>query len=390
MRHIPTQTDTMNILRGAGADTLNTPPLSVSRPPTPPPVNGRSVSCGSLRLLVGPMFSGKSTELLHTINSYRAIGKTVLVITPRANTRCRGESLTTHDTHDTRDTRDTQTPPPSRTTPTGPRRWSLGGAWFARSAPEASSPNSALRVDPSASVHLSRTLTEWTRPVHPLLAAADVVCIEEMQFFADGLAGVLHMVEELHKDVVCAGLIADYQRRPFGDMLALIPHADNITHTKALCGVCNDGTVGLFTKRLSGDTDQVVVGAKDKYQVVCRRHYMETSGTAACVPVVGQSSPATQLQATPLAAPTPVDGAPPTSQAPPIAEPPSTYESFVQSVITNCDYVVGYSLEDPRASDNDDTTADTHRRGTDECVPWYVDDLPDHHSEDAMMYHDGT
>ena len=108
-----------------------------------------------------------------------------------------------------------------------------------------------------------------------------MICIEELQFFEDALQTVLLLVNTMHKKVIGAGLIADYECAPFGDVVKLIPHADDIQHVKALCAVCNDGTTGLFTQRVSAHTDQVAVGAKDMYRAVCRKHFQACDE---CVP----------------------------------------------------------------------------------------------------------
>ena len=187
--------------------------------------------CGSLKLIIGPMFSGKSTELLHHINSFRSIGNTVLVINHAFNKRYDSEGVSTHD--------------------------------------------NMKEEDCVVVLNLMDVLTDnlYTKQ----LADADVVCIEELQFFEDALEAVVVMVNQHHKKVIGAGLIADYTCKPFGDVGKLIPHADDIQHVKALCALCNDGTKGLFTQRISPHTDQVAVGEKSMYRAVCRKHYNQCS-----------------------------------------------------------------------------------------------------------------
>ena len=183
---------------------------------------------GTLKLIVGPMFSGKSTELLHNINSYRSIGNTVLVINHAFNKRYDSSGVSTHDN----------------------------------------------RCDEDCLTTLSLMALLNDVPSCKCVDDADVICIEELQFFDDALEAVLEMVNRKHKKVICAGLIGDYRCQPFGDIHKLIPHADEIQHVKALCAVCNDGTIGLFTQRVSPHTDQVAVGTKTMYRPVCRKHYL--------------------------------------------------------------------------------------------------------------------
>jgi len=110
-----------------------------------------------------------------------------------------------------------------------------------------------------------------------IVDSVDVICIEEVQFFSHTVDTIRYMVDTLEKHVLCAGLIADYKRQPFGDVLELIPLADEVMHLKALCTVCNDGTPGIFTQRLpsANTSEQVLVGERDTYRSVCRRHYTD-------------------------------------------------------------------------------------------------------------------
>jgi len=58
----------------------------------------------------------------------------------------------------------------------------------------------------------------------------------------------------------------------FGEILSLIPLADNVIKLSALCMVCKDGTEGPFSKRLTSDTCQECVGGASEYAAVCRKH----------------------------------------------------------------------------------------------------------------------
>lgn len=218
-------------------------------------------SCGSLRLIVGPMFSGKSTALLHVIHSYRAIGKHVLVVNHAFNQRYdTGKGVTTHDggaSHT--NTQDTCTQTGAHDPMDMPQQ-------PLRTAEQHDGCLTLLKLHDLCADYV---YTQW-------LERADVVCIEELQFFPDAFEVVRHLVDTLHKHVVCAGLIADYRREPFGDLPRLIPYADEVQHVKALCSVCNDGTRGIFTQRITHDNAQVVVGETDTYRTVCRRHYLHS------------------------------------------------------------------------------------------------------------------
>ena len=202
---------------------------------------GASSSHGSLKIILGPMFSGKSTELIRHIRRYRAIGKTVLVVNHCLNQRYGSTGITTHDARE------------RASTPSPPK-------------------------DDFATLNLTRlqSLLDDAAP-RAALESADIVCIEELQFFEDAQRVVTALVEAHHKHVVAAGLVADYRRQPFGAVLTLLPLADEIVHLRALCAECCDGTLGSFTKRLGAAKETTLVGTADEYRVVCRKHYNATN-----------------------------------------------------------------------------------------------------------------
>lgn len=102
------------------------------------------------------------------------------------------------------------------------------------------------------------------------------IFIEESQFFGDLYDFVLNAVNKDGKNVLIFGLDGDFRQEPFGDILRLIPHADNVIKLKSLCKVCNDGTYGLFTIRTSQDMNkQILVGQENIYNTVCRKHLIE-------------------------------------------------------------------------------------------------------------------
>lgn len=110
----------------------------------------------------------------------------------------------------------------------------------------------------------------------PEVMAADCIIIEEAQFFPDLTDFVIPVVDCLQKHVICVGLDGDSSRRPFGQLLDLIPYADTITRLTALCKRCGDGTPAIFTFRQPGAPKmQVNVGAADQYESLCRRHFLE-------------------------------------------------------------------------------------------------------------------
>jgi thymidine kinase len=102
----------------------------------------------------------------------------------------------------------------------------------------------------------------------------DFIFIDEGQFFADLIQYVLSWVNVYKKSVFVFGLDGDFKREPFGYILDLIPQCDEIVKLKALCTMCKDGTDGLFTHRVSGGDKQILIG-NDNYVSLCRKHYNE-------------------------------------------------------------------------------------------------------------------
>lgn len=101
----------------------------------------------------------------------------------------------------------------------------------------------------------------------------DFIFIDEGQFFTDLKQYVTMWCDSYKKNITVAGLDGDFKREPFGQILELIPKCDNIIKLKALCNICKDDTEGLFTMRLSNENTQVSIGV-DNYISVCRKHYL--------------------------------------------------------------------------------------------------------------------
>jgi thymidine kinase len=170
----------------------------------------------SLEVVIGPMFAGKTTHAISLVHKYRAIGKTVLVIKPALDTRYGYGSMLYSHTGDTL---------------------------------------------PCMNVSTLNSIT------NAMIAAYDVFILDESQFF-NGLIGFVEdLVERFRKTVFVIGLSGDYARRPFGQILDLIPLADKVTNLSALCAC---GKEAHFTQRLTPNTGQVIVGAGELYKPVCR------------------------------------------------------------------------------------------------------------------------
>jgi len=176
------------------------------------------------------MFAGKTSEIQSVVRRYTCLGRAVLVLTADIDNRYASQSD--------------------------------GGAIV----------NHDRTAIPAHGVSVQGGLMavlDW-----PAFAAATAVVIDEAQFFVGCLVDfVLRAVEVYGKHVVVVGLDGDAARRPFGDVLALVPYADSVEKKTALCRHCGDGTAAIFTRALGEQEAQVAVGGAERYEPVCRRHF---------------------------------------------------------------------------------------------------------------------
>lgn len=114
-------------------------------------------------------------------------------------------------------------------------------------------------------------LMELTISHQDKIEVSNVILINEGQFFDDLEEFVKKMLRQGKKIYVC-GLDGDFERKKFGQILDLIPLCDKVTKLTSLCSICKDGTPGIFSKRITWDTEQVVVGSTN-YLPVCRNCY---------------------------------------------------------------------------------------------------------------------
>ena len=185
----------------------------------------------NLELIIGPMFAGKSSAILQRIRRAKVIGRNVFIVTSILDTRydVSGASVKTHDQE-------------------GIVATGLG--------------------------------VNELQDILKLAAfqQCDTIIIEEAQFF-NGLYDIVKRIVEVYKkNVIVVGLDGDSDRKPFGEILQLIPLADSVTKLAALCKRCSDGTEGHFTALVAdkaGKTEQIYVGGADKYLPMCRQHYLE-------------------------------------------------------------------------------------------------------------------
>jgi thymidine kinase len=182
---------------------------------------------GYFKLIIGPMYAGKSTELLRVINKYKILNKNIIVINHIINNRYGSTKLITHDKKEY---------------------------------------NDCLILE---------NLSYLEKNYKDIFTSCDVIIIEELQFFKDAYDNIVKWLDIDNKIVVAAGLDGDFMRKPFGDVLKLIPHANKVFKLNALCTKCCNGTKAEFTKRIINNNEITMVGSNDMYIAVCRKHYLE-------------------------------------------------------------------------------------------------------------------
>jgi thymidine kinase len=182
---------------------------------------------GWVEVICGPMFSGKSEELIRRITRYTIARVPTQTFKPALDDRFATNEVVSHS--------------------------SLSTA----AEPVASSEELLSRVKP----------------------ATVVVGIDEAQFFDLGLVDVVARLAAAGKKVIVAGLDLDFLGRPFEPIPSLMIRAEYVTKSLAVCHRC--GGEGMFTQRVIQSDELVVLGAEGAYEARCRRCYDPSEGQQA-------------------------------------------------------------------------------------------------------------
>src|SRR5579864_317113 len=172
---------------------------------------------GWIEVICGPMFSGKSEELIRRLRRSMIARKRVQVFKPVIDTRYSDDEIVSH------------------------------GDLRMKSEVVSSGIEILDRID-------------WR---------SEVIGVDEANFMGAPLIDVAQRLADSGKQVIIAGLDTDYMGRPFPPMPDLLAHAESITKTLAICVRC--GNPAKHTQRLRGSEDLIVVGASDMYEARCRR-----------------------------------------------------------------------------------------------------------------------
>jgi thymidine kinase len=179
----------------------------------------RSEHGGSIEVVCGSMFSGKTEELIRRLRRAQIARLQVEIFKPKIDTRYDETAIVSHN---------------QNSIPSTP-------------------------VDSSSAILL-------------LGSHVQVVGIDEAQFFDDELPNVCNILANRGVRVIVAGLDMDYKGKPFGPIPAIIAMAESVTKVHAVCVKC--GNPALYSYRLVPDEGRVLLGEKESYEPRCRVCYL--------------------------------------------------------------------------------------------------------------------
>lgn len=176
------------------------------------------MSKGKLNLIMGPMFSGKTTELLRRYKRYIIANKKCLLIKFNEDNRYSRGKIVTHDNNKGND------------------------------------------------AYSCSKLEE----VNSIVSDYDVICVDEIQFF-NNAPEICDQWANQGKIVEVCGLNGDYNKKPFDSISKIIPKVDDITYLRAIDK--HSGEEAPFTVRLINSNEQIIIGGKNIYDVMDRNNY---------------------------------------------------------------------------------------------------------------------
>jgi thymidine kinase len=183
-----------------------------------PTVHDSPKAIGWIEVIAGCMFSGKTEELIRRIRRAQIAKQTVAIFKPKIDIRFSNNHIVSH-----------------------------------------------------SDLKLLSTSVEHAQEILHLAQDAQVVGVDEAQFFDMGLVDVAEQLANEGKRVIIAGLDQDYRGKPFEPMPQLLCIAEYITKTLAICVVC--GNPADRTQRTTRASERVLVGAKESYEARCRHCY---------------------------------------------------------------------------------------------------------------------
>lgn len=184
---------------------------------------------GSIEVICGPMFSGKTSRLIDLARRKAQAKKTSLQFNPKIDTRHPAGRIEDHNTRN------------------------IG----------------ASTVEDS--IEMEVALQNFAASHGGKLT--DVIFIDEVQFFDDNVVQIIYDLKCQGVRVVVCGLDMDWMGNPFPVVTTLMGLADKIEKLTAVCTICGEDATYSYLKNKSGD--QIQIGASDKYEARCFKHWQE-------------------------------------------------------------------------------------------------------------------
>lgn len=185
-----------------------------------------NTSTGYLELIIGPMYSGKTSKLLELYKQFTFCEIKTMVINYDEDTRYSNTQLSSHD---------------------------------------------KIMIPCKQANILHRDIISTDKE----FSEAQVILINEGQFFKDIVEWTKTAVEKYNKSVYICGLDGDFKRESFGQWLDLIPFCDKVTKLHSYCSLCKKNPAS-FSHRLTSETAQKIIGS-DNYVPLCRACYVTTN-----------------------------------------------------------------------------------------------------------------
>ena len=173
---------------------------------------------GWIEVICGSMFSGKTEELIRRVRRAQIAKMDTIIFKPKIDDRYSPEHIVSHN-----------------------------------------------------QMKLNSQIVETSDEILTKSQKAEVVAIDEAQFFDDDIVDVCKILAKQKKRVIIAGLDTDYRGEPFGPMPYLMCEADYMDKLRAICVKC--GNPATYTQRTSKDSQRVVIGETDIYEARCRNCY---------------------------------------------------------------------------------------------------------------------
>lgn len=189
---------------------------------------------GKISLILGPMFSGKSSMLQKYIHTYQCIDRKVIAFNHSFDLRYGNNTISNHD-----------------------------GIKI-----DAIMTSDLSNYIPRLSGNYSENEKEITDIIQQI-KNSELIAINEGQFFEGSLTNFCLYWRNEGKDIVISALDGDYKQEMFSEIIKILPKADHFEKLKAKCLDCKNGTDAPFTFRKTKDTQQVVVGNQDIYRPLC-------------------------------------------------------------------------------------------------------------------------